>query len=84
MTDPAKSQPIPQGPYAAAWGLSYVTFGELLHAAREHGPGRYPVEAYGNERFHLVLYDDKSWRISTPQLWLWPEFKKLEEPHTLT
>lgn len=60
-------------------GLSYEAFGELLQYTRELGPGRYPVTNGEGETFHLVLYEDGSWRISTPQL---PLFQ--EKPHTLT
>lgn len=70
--------PVPKGPYfSVKAGLSYLTFGELLHYTRELGPGRYPIEAAECAVFHLVLYEDKSWRVSTPQL-------DLFEPHTLT
>lgn len=60
-------------------GLSYEFFGEVLKSAIDSGlgPGRYPVVNGNGASFHLVLYEDNSWRISTPQLELFPA-------HTLT
>lgn len=68
-------QPLPLGPYyCSRTGLSYVAFGELLQSVREFGPDRYPV--LGKDKpFHLVLYRDNSWRISSPQLPLFEEEK---------
>lgn len=82
------TNPIPQGPYfSKKAGLSYVTFGELLRYTRELGHGRYPIEGL-KETFHLVLYEDNSWRISTPQLEIFPEQPNgdylVTGPHTLT
>lgn len=79
-------------------GLSYESFGSLLQYTREFGPGRYPVQNGKGETFHLVLYEDGSWRIATPQLELfqWIPSDKVREgnqikvenatksPHTLT
>lgn len=65
-------------------GLSYESFGTLLQYTREFGPGRYPVLNGNGETFHLVLYDDQSWRISTPQLELFPTEIATKSPHTLT
>lgn len=73
-----------KGPYAVSGGLSYITLGELLQGVREQGPGRYPVMNANGETFHLVLYEDSSWRISTPQLELFPDQKATSSPHTLT
>lgn len=71
-------------PFAMQKGLSYVSFGELLQGVRELGPGRYPVTNGEGTSFHLVLYEDASWRISTPQLPLFSETSAPKAPHTLT
>lgn len=82
-----------QGPfYSEKAGLSFIAFGELLQTTRELGPGRYPCQNGRNETFHLILYQDFSWRISTPQLEIFPDTFCDDEtqslrgnpPHTLT
>ncbi|UDN67887.1 hypothetical protein [robinz microvirus RP_171] len=91
MTDPEKLALI--GPFSSLrTGLSYISFGELLQSTRENGPGRYPIHNGHGETFHLVLYEDASWRISSPQLPIpfkqtLSEFETFighDEPHTLT
>lgn len=60
-------------PFAMQGGPSFMCFGEMLQTIRELGPGRYPVKNAEGTDFHVVLYEDHSWRISTPQLPLFPE-----------
>lgn len=70
-----------KGPFACQEGLSFEKFGELLnHLKQDQAYGRTPVMDGMGETFHLILYEDNSWRISTPQLELFPT----ESAHTLT
>lgn len=72
-----------KGPFfSEKTGLSYESFGTLLQGIRAAGlgPSRYPVMDGNGATFHLVLYEDNSWRISTPQLELFPT----SSAHSLT
>lgn len=63
-----------KGPYAISGGLSCITLGELLQTIRNNRAyGRTPVMNGNGETFHVILYEDDSWRISTPQLEIFPE-----------
>lgn len=75
-------------------GLSFEAFGGLLQAIKGEAisgrvqPGRFQVMNGKGQTFHVVLYDDGSWRISTPQLELFPDGSSVvsgaKPPHTLT
>lgn len=68
---------ITKGPYfSQKAGLSYQTFGELLHFTREFGPGRYPIDGT-EEHFHLIIYQNNSWRVTTPQLDLFSDYPEI-------
>lgn len=62
----------PTGPFAMSEGLSFNYLGEMIHHFSTM-PGRYRFVDGTGESAVLVVYEDRSWRITTPQLDLWEE-----------
>lgn len=84
MFDPTVSEAL-VGPFSLVdKGLSYLKLGELVHELKKTSkPGRYLVQGGIGEYFAIVLYEDLSWRVSTPQIPIW-DTPATPSPHTLT